>query len=374
MYKLIALKDISAIKIAITLCNATVLKKEIVGASDSEFYDYLEANPHERNTGNLEKIWKAKIDEKTELLIASLSIPTKHKDFIRSKIQPISFRMLVWTKYIQAILGLEPSLFEYINVSFFTTQGDVNTEKTVITLLENERFEIERRYKLACLYCLEQHIQSLWKKLTLEEKEDSYIAGNNPQALEQNKLVGFWSHYLMKKKPHLMGNSDPNHYLFTLAIESGNMFAVKYSWKKLNSTQRAKILNPSIISTVFGHRRKRSDSIVAYLSHHLPNTLFAGYYIDIIRFLLIKMEKEQQIESLEAAISTIINFNKKDYKEDIAKLISLFLSKKNINLLINSNRPYTQSFFKCYFSEGNPTPSIDYSSELTGQYSYESSL
>lgn len=354
MRELMTLKSIAIIKIAVCVCNNSDLKKEIMCAPDSDFRNYLSKHSYQRGSSCLQKKWGEILNKKQKSIIERLNLPETYQQQILSNIEPIKLRMLAWAKYIETILGL--SFLKYsvdcINSSFFTERGDINTKEAALALVKNEKFEIGQRYKLACLYCLEQSIRSLWEKIPEEEKEDFYHVGG-PEELQQPALVNFWSYFLIGKVALVTGDSDPRLYSFDKAIESGNKDAVNYCWDELDPIpiEKERLIVSSALDAL-RCRKARKNSVLGLLSDHDPDELFAEYYIDILYFLLSHMRLNQKLAFFEAAIQTIYSDSRQanqDYCKDLAISLSEFTSEKERSFLRNDSRA-SQLFFGTFFS------------------------
>lgn len=353
MNKLMSLESIVAIKIAVFVCNTPDLKKEIMCAYHSDYYNYFSEHPYQQGSSSLQDEWKRILDEKQQDTLKQLPLPEAHQQQILNYMKPIKLRMLVWAKYIQAILGfsfLEQSV-DCINSSLFNAWGNINAKEVALVLVENEKFEISQRYKLACLYCLEQPIRSLWEKIPEEEKEDFYHM-DGPEELQQPALVNFWSYFLMDNVAMVTGDRDPRLYRFDKAIESGNKDAVKYCWDKLDPIEKEQRLVPSALAAL-SFRKESKNSVLSLLSDHDPDELFAEYYIDILSFLLSKMQDDQKSAFFKAAIRTTFrnaHQAKQDYCEDVKKLLLEFMPEKN-RVSLCSDSPSSQLFFGTFFRQ-----------------------
>ncbi|KAG8170475.1 hypothetical protein JTE90_007967 [Oedothorax gibbosus] len=298
---MLSVEDIAVVKIAIEICNNPELKREILCASGSD-YDI--------NKGNYQygskKQWNEIIEKKATIILRKLDLPKKLQEKVMGIVPSVGMRMLTWAEYHEGTLGfLREYSVNFLNSSFFTQQGIIDNKKAAEELMKDESLNIKQKYKLACLYCLTDHIPALYRQMTKEEFYDT----ERPQRISQSELVKFWSYHLMGEIDKLKGEKNLDQYRLEKAVESGSKAAVEYCLERTNLRRKKDAIVDAAVEAVKCRVRAgpytEKDRVVFRNQRYKDSEeswVPSDYYVDILSFLLSKMGEDQQIEFLKQDI------------------------------------------------------------------------
>lgn len=163
----------------------------------------------------------------------------------------------------------------------FTTQGTVNTKKTIIKVIEKENLTSSRKFELAAQFFLEEKtVKHLYGKLTKEEKYPYKGIGIDVnfacyfwiwRMLKSRKIIKYFLAYYWledEEKQEPMTSIKRDDYviqnIFRRAVEHHNECAVHYLWSTFVSKLRERqlIMEESICSYF---RKATHTNIVIYL-------------------------------------------------------------------------------------------------------------
>lgn len=341
------LKCISAIKVAVKLCNEKQFKREILCVRGSE-YD------KKKQSGSTfyELQWSCVIKNKSENLIKALNLPKQLQEDIVRIIQLVAKEMLWWCRYHKLEYALPHSYTErFLNESLFTSQGRINKRKAAEKLMTDEILTKTQRYTLACGYMFTNDIVNFWNQMSEDERETFYDI-DGPEFVTQPQIAQLWSYYLLDKLQDFLGrkemithNSMENFWklAFEISFRHGNDIATTLAWEKLCPTARDRLIVDTALEAL-----DEIDETVCTLSTTRPHRNFD----DILYFLLSKMTKEEKIDFLRKDIelrgySRILEYLLTWYHADVlmqtAQLMWEFLPKHHyakllIDLLYNTEK------------------------------------
>ncbi|RDD35197.1 hypothetical protein Wcon_00664 [Wolbachia endosymbiont of Cylisticus convexus] len=273
-----SLEHITLVKIAITLWN-----QDDIRALTARFY-FRSLILSERR-----KEWQV-VEDRVIEKIPGLLLPGPLEKKVLNFIKPIGLEILKWREYHDqnSYLGIDLP-----NELCWTSQGTVDQKKTAEVLIKDENLDITIRYRLACIYCLEDDIRELWNKIP-ENRRKSFYSEEDPRKVRQQELVVLWT-YDIKGEVNKLDNMierrwqskcSPYQYAFEYAAVGGNKAAAEYFLQKLTSREREESLVRSagyVANRRCNSSRNRTD---------LPKECYA----DVLCFLLSQMDKEQEAE------------------------------------------------------------------------------
>ncbi|WP_250295890.1 hypothetical protein [Wolbachia endosymbiont of Oedothorax gibbosus] len=349
---MLSVEDIAVVKIAVEICNNPELKREILCAPGSD-YDI--------NKGNYQygskKQWNEIIEKKATIILRKLDLPKKLQEKVMGIVPSVGMRMLTWAEYHEGTLGfLREYSVNFLNSSFFTQQGIIDNKKAAEELMKDESLNIKQKYKLACLYCLTDHIPALYRQMTKEEFYDT----ERPQRISQSELVKFWSYHLMGEIDKLKGEKNLDQYRLEKAVESGSKAAVEYCLERTNLRRKKDAIVDAAVEAVKCRVRAgpytEKDRVVFRNQRYKDSEeswVPSDYYVDILSFLLSKMGEDQQIEFLKQDIKGakykresfgdqkrsrvleyFLNWPYQDYFMEKAKLMWEFLPERDYAVLL----------------------------------------
>lgn len=230
-----------------------------------------------------ERKWP-RIQDKVIEKMAHLMIPTCLKEKLICYIQPIGMQILKWMRY-----HLKFCCFNLALPANFcwTSQGTIDKKRTAEVLIRDENIDVVTRYKLACLYCLEDNIPVLWNTMSESEKEFRHsmydvMPRNDIKKFCVMKFVSFWTNSITSEDRQLDELSTCRN-LFSFAVERGNKSATEYFLQKFD-------LNEDFILNTVVNFAKKHDYGYRTLEYDRE------YYNEVLLFLASQMNEEQQLK------------------------------------------------------------------------------
>ncbi|XP_015121593.1 uncharacterized protein LOC107044295 [Diachasma alloeum] len=247
-------------------------------------------------------------------------LPDSMKDEMTYMITSIGDRMIEWLKYItEKLEGSRhriPALEHYLDNIFWTNYGTIDAVKIFKSLcVDGKITDIPYMYEEACNYCLEEDIESLWKKSSLEDRDAISWKSRWNIGDECNvHLLVYWRWYISDRKSHLfIKSSSPHNYdeiydfkhsakanTFRLSAIGGYDVAVKYFYHQLSDDEKSR----NLVETT---EILLSDKILRSVESTEED--YTRRYIDILVFLMQKMTTTQRNELLRR------------HKDDILKML-----------------------------------------------------
>ncbi len=110
--------------------------------------------------------------------------------------------------------------------------------KKLIAQSSNNPFSSEKRYEIACRYCLEEDIVALFEerknKLSAQGKSSLLEYSHLVKTLSGNLLIVFWSHFISGYISKLnLDGCHPYEYGLKCAIDFKQVQAVEFFWNKI---------------------------------------------------------------------------------------------------------------------------------------------
>lgn len=205
------LQHVCLVFIIIFLWNQTDIRALVVKSNFS--MDYLHKSQE----------WKA-IEEKIIKKVEKLSLPKMLKQKLSNFITPIGVQIIEW---VQCHCICFDRVFFPSTKLYWTSGGTVDKKRTAEKLVKDKNLEMSSRYRLACIYCLEDEIQILWNIM--------------PEALKDTvshkfPIIQLWLRIMKSKELGQSFNSYKNE--FEECIQLKNKVAAEYFLQKLTPSER----------------------------------------------------------------------------------------------------------------------------------------
>lgn len=226
--------------------------------------------------------------------VAQLPLPKQMKEELLCIIRPIGFRISKWRQFHHRGCNLKVDLPKEF---FWTPQGTIDEKKTAEVMIKDESIDTATRYKLACIFCLEDDIPKLWDKLS-EDCRKSFYDQEDPMNVKQKELVVLWTYQIKGEvdkmesmiEKRMERKCSPHQYAFELAAIDGNRVAAEYFLQKLTSAEREESLVKTAKCVAKGRIYNR-DERTEFLKE---------IYSDMLCFLLSQLDQEQQLEVIKS--------------------------------------------------------------------------
>ncbi|WP_265040588.1 hypothetical protein [Wolbachia endosymbiont (group A) of Ectemnius continuus] len=272
------------------------------------------------------------IEDKVIEKIPQLPQPEPLKKEILGFVKPIGLQILKWMEYHDenCYLGIDLP-----NELCWTPQGAVDKKKTAEALIKDENLDITRRYRLACIYCLEDDVRELWNSMPQRKKAAFYNEGH-PSFSKEHELVVFWTYDIKGEVAKLNGlikkikgkEISPYQFAFEYAAVGGNKAASEYFLQKLTPGEREE----SLVRYAGYVANRRSDCVSN------PTDLPKEDYADVLCFLLSQMNEEQQMEVFERypyeVLKCLLDWPWQGFFMETANHMWGFLPEEDYNLLL----------------------------------------
>ncbi|KAF8789808.1 hypothetical protein HNY73_007718 [Argiope bruennichi] len=250
-------------------------------------------------------------------IVAELCLAESMREPLVNLLNPIFMETYKWLKYHGEFLKSKHSSFdclEYLKHLQWTHIGTVNYRKTAEAMIRDEMLDIDRRFKLACLYCLDEDIQNLWHKLSPLSKKRFYNKGRFPRCYLTEEIIIFWTCILkgrVDKLENLLARRVGNYssiyqQAFEYFANSGYETATRYFFEKLTCEEK----DASLVRT--------AKSVAGCV-----NPSFQPFN-DVFCYLLSEMNTEQFQNVLEnssyAILRSFLDWPRLDAFPEVAQL------------------------------------------------------
>lgn len=167
--------------------------------------------------------------------VSDLPLPKIFHEKIKLFVKPIGFQILIW-------MGLHcEDRYPHLKLPAefcWTSHGMIDKKKTAEMLIKDGKIHITDRYKLACIYCLENSIPKLWYEMAETNRESFSYRG-----VYQGTMFLFWENVMLSKELMLYYHSNWSvQSLFESSALCGNKTATEYFFVKLTPEQKEESL------------------------------------------------------------------------------------------------------------------------------------
>ncbi|CAL1299947.1 unnamed protein product [Larinioides sclopetarius] len=222
------LQYLAAVRVAISVCGTEDVQNMIRNTDN-----YL------TTVGFSENQWR-RLRDKVKRMLNQIDVPHLIIDIVLENLWPICFEIHKWIIYHEMNTGIE-----WITCFCWTPQVTIDYERTAEILVKNGALDIRKRFTLACFYCFESEVRSLWKHMCLSERRFFY-ARRNYKNSDQSPIVLYWNYYIQEMPTDYRRSLALDHTrLFKYAVEEGYLSATKFFLGKLKCDQRERMIYDS---------------------------------------------------------------------------------------------------------------------------------
>ncbi|CAL1294432.1 unnamed protein product [Larinioides sclopetarius] len=314
------LEDMALSKVTVTLCKQAEIKT-LIKACDYHKMIYKKF-PYEE-----QKDWKL-VQLKAVEKMSMVCIPEKLRKRVLDRVWHVSLEICKWIDYHtkNSYLGIEaPDDF------CWTPQGKIDKRKTAETIIRNERIDIRKRYKLACLYCLEDDIRILWEKMRRTTRK-AFYNGRDPKLVEQHGLVIYWT-YFIQEVPldhNVFEEHDElsNVCAFQCAALEGNKIATEYFYERLTDDEKKSNIVPCIEYLAMGPNPS-TQTYINFPEQDLNDSVY---------FLFSRLDEEDRFKVFESypllVLKSFLSWPRQKVFMELVGLTWQYLPEKDFGILL----------------------------------------
>ncbi|GBM60934.1 hypothetical protein AVEN_192390-1 [Araneus ventricosus] len=295
--------------------------------------------------------WLDTVEWKIRDKMSNLKLPESLARQMIPTLKAVGTEILKWKLFHNVFLNDPNEHFDVhvVEKLCWTTAGTVDYRKTAETLVRSNVVDIVKRFKLACLYCLEDYIPVIWKELPEENKKFFY----NGEDKEEVKTPHLWLFlpYILENifKLHNIQTPTPRNS-FKYSALFGHKTLTEYCFQKFSKEDR----EASLVQTAKDVVRERNpDPLADFEPTHEKLS-------DVLCYLLSLMTPEEQMRIFKAlpceVLRCFLDWPWQKFFLDIADIIWTFLPKRKYNDLlskisihIGNSGYYFPNFFQEFF-------------------------
>ncbi|GFU08866.1 uncharacterized protein TNCV_1317701 [Trichonephila clavipes] len=214
--------------------------------------------------------------------VEKLLLPSTLEDALKEIIHPIGFEILKFNCFQEKYLGEDNHFFDNEIKIYWTYLGTIDKVRTAMSFVKDDKIDFTLRYKIACIYCLEDDIPILWEKMSEDDKKISFRTQSLPI---YRVLIYFWESEMKTELFELPGLRKENDNIYVDALEyaaySGNIAATQYFYQKLSDEEKRE------------ERLKLTKRILRKVEFSKE------YYFEVLQFLLLQMSEIDQLNVLQ---------------------------------------------------------------------------
>lgn len=313
-----SLKDLTVAELAIEMCNQPNFKAEL--------YDTLKQWKTTDNV-NIEDCLTAVhslFKQQPEIAKKPEGLPESLQEEVADLIDEVAAKILHWCWYHAAKFDLPNDYsIHFLNKSLFNSHGEINSEKAIEVIVEDETLSFNHRFKIACGYLTSNKIDVLWKQMTDDERK-TFVSNDTVQEAQHSRLPELWGYYLtgnLEKSPLWQGDEGQPleeafwRHAYEQAVIDRNSLALGHAWEHLLISGRESFA----VEMALKMFSKLTDMHDEYLDDN---------FFDILCFLLSNMTEELKkrflMEDLrEARHSIVLLFLVRDSYDQFLQTLAL---------------------------------------------------
>lgn len=298
-------------KLELSLEQLTMVKKSVLlwGQEDMKHKVeeiYAKENIRTEPITN-EKAWNHLTKELLNQ-IDSITLPPSLKFELVNVIRSVGSKIFNWKEYVTNKLNCPISFAQEIK---WTIYGSIDKIKIFnLFWLNNPSFDVSTVFNVACNFCIEEQIATLWKQIPKEQQESFFYSIRIYDKYKYH-LIAYWKHFINRDLSSFIAKLKTKHdrsnmynseksveeNMFKLAVSEGYDLAANYFWNKMYDLDKEKQLKP-LAATIL----KKSD----YVGH--PTIWFKKNesFMHILLFLMSAMPEDDRAALFEEHKMTLL--------------------------------------------------------------------
>ncbi|XP_055925186.1 uncharacterized protein LOC129957074 [Argiope bruennichi] len=317
----LSLEEMALRRVVANVCNET----DVFASNDIFQIESI-------NTREFDVICEPAVDQIKDK-VSRLVLPELLKKRMAHLVKPLLIEIFEWKIFHGKFFFNSDEHFDasILKLMCWTSVGSVDYQKTAEKLARAETLHVVKRYELACLHCLVDHIPILWEELPDEVKRAELA--RYPTLGRDTYLEYYWAQCLKGK------DSDINStYLkdisftkdaFEFAARTGNESATKFFFQKLSNGKQDSFVFRTIHFIIAERCRNLTRQSSVFSKRKLSKVLC---------YLLSTMSSEHQVQALKACrcevLCCFLDWPLQDLFLDIAAIIWTFLPESKYDYLL----------------------------------------
>ncbi|GBN56771.1 hypothetical protein AVEN_192880-1 [Araneus ventricosus] len=294
-------------------------------------------------------VWEKILDWVKEK-VSELVLPESLKERMMHLVRPVGREIVRWKLFHEYILNdISDEDFDIRTLEqlCWTCTGAVDYRKTSEELVRLEILDIEKRYRLACLYCLEDYIPVLWVELP-EKYKRRFNDEAYPLPESMVHLEYYWASVL-KGEEFKLNDILPREFVdvsstyqsyFKYSACEGSKAATEYFFQKLTNEERNNALYGALCAVL-----ERATRL-----YHLSDVQEKPRS-DVFCYLLSLMTREQRMQVFKkhpsGCLIFFLDWPWQDLCLDITVQIWNFLPESQYDYVLDKLE--NNIFISCYF-------------------------
>lgn len=213
--KILPLQDLSLIKMIVHLCHLCVQKRR-----ENDLSNDIKGKcctPH-----NNKFIYSSFVLNSFK----ALQVPSSFTGMIEKYLTIVGNEINRWVNYQNLnIFREEFSSSNYINQTVWNCDGSINYQKTAVKMLSDPSIKEITKFKIKCVYCLEDELKS-------EESNKRKFDSGLEEISFLNPMVCYWYHSLKRTKRNRSAIFDAKSMI--MEKRADNIHAILYFWNRLD--------------------------------------------------------------------------------------------------------------------------------------------
>ncbi|CAL1286333.1 unnamed protein product [Larinioides sclopetarius] len=320
----LSLSEMALRRVVINLWNESDIPAEIEGETNF--------------TWKARNSFEPKFSNEVEKKVSKLLLPELLKKRMLDVAEPLRIEISKWqwlhNNFFIRITHKKFDMNIYEQLCW-TCTGAIDYRKTAEKLVRLKTLDIEKRYRLACFYCLEDCIPELWMDLP-EKYKSRFNDDVHPSLYNTYYLEYYWASVLKGEEFRLndivpgefVNTSSTYQSLFTYSACKGSKAATKYFFQKFTDQERSSALF-RIVCDAFERFKT---------AHWLSYDVQLDLRSDVLLYLLSLLNREEQMQILKQhpsiCLKCFLDWPWQDLLLDIADTIWNFLPEDHYDAVL----------------------------------------
>ncbi|XP_065218663.1 uncharacterized protein LOC135844396 isoform X14 [Planococcus citri] len=184
--------------------------------------------------------WCESLKEEVPKWVEALPVLKSFAPSIMNHFYAVESSVRDWISYLQQMVFDEENdsdLYQHISYIIWHPNGTVNTAETARNLLKSNALSVGKKFRLACIYCLQEDIVMLWPSVKHHHEVASIKVNRRPF------LMYYWKCYCAGELQNIRMRSDePIEEFMIMKPSVNNWSAIEYFFDRLDANRRVQMV------------------------------------------------------------------------------------------------------------------------------------